>query len=102
MAQDQKLDLIVETENFDNEQMIDSEPKQPESLENNCEDCTQAVKSETKDDVGAAPTATEPLVSVAPSEGEQKRVVNLDGTYPEKTDRLLAWSGLIKSISKFI
>lgn len=101
MAQEQKLDLIAETESFDKEQIVGSETKQPESLANNPEYSTQVVKLETKDNAGAAPTTTTPLASVSQS-GKEKTGVNLDGTYPEKTDRLMAWSDLIKSVSKFV
>jgi hypothetical protein len=101
MAQEQKLDLIAKTENFDKEQIVGSETKQPESLASSPEYSTQVVKLETKDNVGAAPTTTTPLASVSQSRKE-KTGVNLDGTYPEKTDRLMAWSDLIKSLSNFV
>jgi hypothetical protein len=102
MAQEQKLDSIVETRNLDNEQMIGLEPQQPDSVVNNSENNTQVVKLDTKDNIGAASSITTPLASVSLSGGDQKSGGNPDGTYPQKTNRLMAWSDLIKSISKFV
>jgi hypothetical protein len=100
MAQEQKLDLIAETENFDKEQIVGSETKQTESLVNNPKHSTQ-VKLGAEDNVGAVPTNATVLDS-ASQLVKQKTGVNLDGTYPEKTNRLLAWSDFLKSASKFV
>lgn len=56
----------------------------------------------THDKSSEANLETTPTMATSQPEKEQKMNTNADITYPEKTDRLLAWSDLIKSASKFI
>jgi hypothetical protein len=56
----------------------------------------------THDKSSEANLETTPTMATSQPEKEQKINTNADITYPEKTDRLLAWSDLIKSASKFI